>query len=115
MGQRSDEPDTYRSVKSLIEALLAETDLGAAGAPGGETAGPAPGTGASGAEGAFDPWLMAVGNIDLLFDCFQTEEEYQKARRKKEPKPVLHELKPGSEGRRTSSTSSTGGSRGPAS
>lgn len=94
LGQRSAEPDNYGSVKSIIEGLLDRTDLlqeetdGDHGNPeAGETEGPPP-------EGsAFDPWLMEIDNVSLLFDCFDSEAQYEKAKQSGEPEKVLAELK----------------------
>lgn len=36
---------------------------------------------------------MEVDNIDLMFNCFDTKEQYKKAKERKEPKKILLELK----------------------
>ena len=93
--QRSDEPDNYSSLKLIIDDLLGKTDLGRESTTNGEnenreTTGadilPADGN-------ALDPWLMKIDNIDLMFNCFDSEEQYKKAKGRKESKNILLELK----------------------
>lgn len=88
--QRSDEPDNDHRLQSIIGALLNRTDLEREGAAGSEIE-----TGEadipSTALAAFHPWLMEIGNIDLMFNCFDSREQYQKARQRKESKSVLLE------------------------
>ena len=94
LGQRSAEPDTYGSVKSIIEGLLGQTDL-MRDEPGdredgnsesAETEGPS-------TDGAFDSWLMEIDNVSVLFDCFDSEARYEKAREGNEPEETLAELR----------------------
>jgi hypothetical protein len=95
LGQRSDEPNNYRSVKSIIDDLLGKTDLGRESAAGGDKEpGETKDAGILSADGnAFDPWLMEIDNIDLMFDCFDSQEQYKKAKGRKESKKILLELK----------------------
>jgi hypothetical protein len=95
LGQRSDDPDNYGNYLSIIRELLVKTDLGRYGtAVGvdeeGET-GKADVASADPAE--WDPWLMELGNIDLMFDCFDSREQYASAKRRKESTAFLLGLK----------------------
>ena len=95
LSQRSDEPDNYGGLKSIIDNLLGQTDLGSESAAEGanENSG-AKEAGIPSADGnALDPWLMEIGNVDVLFNCFDSEEQYKKAKERKESKDILLELK----------------------
>ncbi len=95
LGQRTDEPDNYSSIKSIIDDLLRKTDLGPGSTTGGKNENgeiveeEIP----SGNGNAFDPWLMDIDNIDLMFNCFDSREEYKKAKEKKELKDNIPEIK----------------------
>jgi hypothetical protein len=92
LGQRSDEPDNYASLKAIIDTLLGQTDLGRTNTAGGEEG--AKEADVPSADGnALDPWLMEIGNIDLMFNCFDSEEQYRKAKERKESKDILLEVK----------------------
>lgn len=95
LGQRSDEPDNYSNLKALIDDLLSDTDLGRESVAAGEnenreikeadlffTDG-----------NALEPWLMEISNIDLIFNCFASQDKYKKAKRSKASKSVLLEIK----------------------
>jgi hypothetical protein len=95
MSQRADEPDNYSSLKTIIYDLLSKTDLGRENITDRENEN-------SGTEEAdilsadgtsLDPWLMELDNIDLMFNCFDSREQYQKAQGRQEPKNILHELR----------------------
>ena len=94
LSQRSDEPDNYRRLKSIIDDLLSETDLGRESTADGEhETGETKQADILSADGnALDPWLMEIDNIDLMFNCFDSEEQYKKAKGK-ESKNILLELK----------------------
>jgi hypothetical protein len=94
LGQRSNEPDNYGSIKSIIDGLLDKTDLGRESADDGENENREVGEESPPAEGGvFDPWLMEIDNIDLMFDCFDSEGQYERARGRKEPESILAGLK----------------------
>lgn len=95
LGQRSDDPDNYSSLKSIIDALFSKTDLGHEGARDGENeTGDAREEDVLSADGkALEPWLMEIDNIDLMFNCFDSREEYKRAKARKESKNILLELK----------------------
>lgn len=93
--QRSDEPDNYNSLKLIIDDLLRKTDLGLGIATDGENENRET-TEADilSTEGnALDPWLMKIDNIDLMFNCFASKEQYKKAKGRKESKNILLALK----------------------
>jgi hypothetical protein len=94
LSQRSEEPDNYRRIKSIIDDLLSETDLGRESTADGEhETGETKQADILPADGnALDPWLMENDNIDLMFNCFDSEGQYKKAKGK-ESKDILLELK----------------------
>ncbi len=93
--QQSDEPDTYSRLKSIIDDLICKTDLGQENATDtkheNQETKEADISSASG--DALDPWLMEIDNIDLMFNCFQTKEQYKRSKKEKESKIILLELK----------------------
>ena len=95
LSQRSDEPDNYSSLKSIIDDLLGKTDLGRENTADGENENrETKEADIPSADGnALDPWLMEIDNIDLMFNCFDTKEQYKKAKERKESKIILLELK----------------------
>ena len=95
LGQRSDEPDNYSSLKSIIDDLLGKTDLGRESTADGENENrETKEADILSADGhALDPWLMEIDNIDLMFNCFDSKERYKEAKKKEEPKNILLELK----------------------
>ena len=93
-SQRLNESDNFTGIKSLITDLLGKTDL----SPDNTGEGPQEPTespdGGSSPDGArFDPWLRESENIDQLFNCFATREQYRKAKHAQEPQTALRELK----------------------
>jgi hypothetical protein len=93
LSQRSDEPDNYSNLKSIIDDLFGKTDLGRENTAGGanentEKKKDIP----SDDSNALDPWLMEIDNIDLMFNFFHTREQYEKAQKNKESNMVLLEL-----------------------
>jgi hypothetical protein len=95
MGQRSDEPDNYDSLKAVIFSLLDQTDLGQGSGAGGEGehAEAAEVDTATGNVHALDPWLREIDNINLMFNYFDTKDRYKRAKKGKEPEEALLELK----------------------
>jgi hypothetical protein len=95
LGQRSEDPDTYQSLKSIIYDLLSKTDLGDQSASDGERVDSKKekNEGVSDAEGnALDPWIMEIGNIDQMFNYFDSQEQCKKNKEGKESRDTLPEL-----------------------
>lgn len=90
LGQRSDDPDNYINYISIINDLLGKTDLGHKHTTDGEEGDRADLLSADCT--ALDPWLMETGNIDAMFNYFDSKEQYQTAKKKKESKTVLLEV-----------------------
>lgn len=97
-GQRSEDPDNYQNLKSIIYDLLGETDLGQ-GSAGDEDSAARNGKGekreggVSPAEGRdFDPWIMETDNIERMFNCFDSREQYDRQRQKQGTDARLREL-----------------------
>jgi hypothetical protein len=44
-------------------------------------------------ENALDPWIMEVGNIETMFNYFDSQEQYKQSKRNKESENVIGELK----------------------
>ena len=95
LSQRSDEPDNFNSLKAIIDDLFSKTDLGRESASDAalenretEEADIPPMDGK-----ALDPWLMEIDNIDLMFNCFHTRDQYKEAKKSKKPKVIILELK----------------------
>ena len=95
LGQRSNEPDNFNSVKSIIDDLMRKTDLGRENTADTEHENrETKEADISSADGnALDPWLMEIDNIDMMFNCFHTKEQYKKAKKGRESKIILLELK----------------------
>ena len=95
LSQRSEEPDNYSSLKSIIDDLFSKTDLGRESATDGENENRETKEGdiLSADGNALDPWLMEIDNIDLMFNCFDSKEQYKKAKGRNESENVLLELK----------------------
>ncbi|NPU84787.1 MAG: hypothetical protein HPY65_09890 [Syntrophaceae bacterium] len=99
ISQRSEDPDNYANLKMMIYDLLEKTDLSDGDSGGGEPVhkdGPglkieerqllAGGNG-------FDPLLMQIENIDILFDCFESRDKYERLKRNKEPRETLEAIR----------------------
>jgi len=98
-GQRSEDPDNYNNLKSIIFDLLGTTDLGHVSLNDKNSTGESEGKEKQG-EGIFnaagsplDPWIMEIDNIDLLFNYFDSQERYNVSKVREESKNILHELK----------------------
>lgn len=88
LGKRSQDPDNYDNVKSIIYNLLAKTDLSQRGMKE-ETL---PGVEANANNGIkdqpdvndgrniFDRWIMETGNIDQMFNFFDSREQFERAK-----------------------------------
>lgn len=97
-GQRSDDPDNYSSLKSILYDLLSRTDLERCGPGGGDPAGKnepeEAGNEGNRAKGeAWDPWIMEVDNIDRMLDHFASREQIRKSGEKGESEEIRQELK----------------------
>jgi len=88
-GQRSDDPDNFDNLTTLVHDLLVKTDLGSEDSNVGEAAeGRVPPS-----AGTLDLWIREPSNIKQLFDCFGSRERRLWAKRNGEPSSVLLELK----------------------
>lgn len=93
LGQRSEDPDTYQSLKSIIYDLLNKTDLGDQSANDRDWVDKEKQEGVSDAEGnALDPWIMGIDNIDMMFNYFDAQEQCKRYKEDKESRNVLLEL-----------------------
>ncbi len=73
LGQRSEDPDNYETVKAIIYELFAKTDLVQISAS--------------------DPWIMEIGNVDRMFNYFESKEQYKAAKKGQEPKEIVKRLR----------------------
>jgi hypothetical protein len=99
LGQRSEDPDNYTSIKSIIYELLGKTDLGQDSfenedlAEAHEANNQKNNRFINARGNIFDPWIMEPGNIERLFNYFDSQELYKKARKEKESKDSLGKIK----------------------
>jgi len=99
LSQRAEDPDNYNSLRAIIYDLLSKTDFGreimAGRAQTMEKAGGGPEEEdlLNAMAGALDPLIMDVDNIDRLFNYFDSQEQFARAKWKKESRDVLLELK----------------------
>ncbi|MHB8138737.1 MAG: hypothetical protein ACYDGO_10195 [Smithellaceae bacterium] len=86
LSKRSEDPDNYGNVKSIIYDLLAKTDLCSIGLKQDElpeTEKNSDGNDqSSGNDGKniFDKWIMETGNINQMFNCFDLQEQFERTR-----------------------------------
>ena len=73
LGQRSEDSDNYETVKAIIYDLLAKTDLVQISAS--------------------DPWIMEIGNVDRMFNYFESKEQYKAAKKGRESKEIVKRLR----------------------
>lgn len=98
-GQRSEDPDTYQSLKSIIYDLFSKTDLGQDSTKDGDSINEnekreKKEEGIFNAEeNALDPWIMEIDNIDRMFNYFDSREQYERSKGGKETKNILADLK----------------------
>jgi len=97
-GQRSDDPDNYNSIRSILYDLLNRTDLERCSAGGGDPAreNQPESTGNEGDRGegdAWDPWIMEGENIDRMLNYFDMREQIRKSGEKGEPREILEGFK----------------------
>ena len=95
LGQRSEDPDNYASVKLIIDNLLGKTDLGHENAKDENSMGinQKRKRFLDAEANIFDPWIIEPGNIDRMFDCFDSREQYKRAKEAIGSKDVLRKLK----------------------
>jgi hypothetical protein len=95
IGQRSEDPDNYHKIRSMMYELLIKTDLSTAGNNGGHAVDEEKGRalqGISPGEGdALDQLMMEVGNIDRMFNYLDTRDSYERLRRNNESENTLAE------------------------
>ncbi len=89
LGQRAEDPDNYTSVKQIIDELLGKTDLGQQNIEDesfclNQTTDQKEDEHFSNTEtNKFDSWIMETGNIDRLFNCFDSRIQYERSREAK--------------------------------
>lgn len=99
IGQRSEDPDNHNSLKRIAYDIMRKTDLVEANLEnsqqldGTDSLEPTEEALLSAEGKIFDPWIMELGNIDRMLNCFDSKEDYQKARARKVDKQTLAELK----------------------
>ena len=99
LGQQSEDTDNYESVKSIIYDLLAKTDLGQENTKDENSMGVNESKDQKDERffdaeaNIFDSWIMETGNVDRMFNCFDSLEQYERAKGAKESKDVLRKLK----------------------
>ena len=98
LGQRAEDSDNYASIKLIINELFGKTDLGQGNAKD-ETS-------AAGKQSKdqknerffdaeasmYDEWTMEEGNVDLMFNYFDSQEQYERGKAAKESKDILRKL-----------------------
>jgi hypothetical protein len=98
-GQRSEDPDTYQSLKLIIYDLFSRTDLGQDSTKGEDSINEnekreKQEEGILNAEeNVLDPWIMEIDNIDRMFNYFDSREQYERSQGGKETKNILSDLK----------------------
>ncbi len=99
ISHRFDDPDNYDKLINLFYDILSKTDLIqdkkneevlSEDAENGE---PRSGVVFHPLGKSVDPWIMEIGNIDLLFNSYNSREQYKKSKKKKEAKEILRKVK----------------------
>jgi hypothetical protein len=98
MGQRSEDIDNYQSIRLIIYELLSQIDLKSeCSRDDNEDAGERKLQEVNGIFNAenyvFDSLIMNPDNIDRMFDYFDSQEQYEKAKKQKEAKDVQKKIK----------------------
>ena len=99
LGQRSEDPDNYTNIKLIINELLSKTDLVEKNTKDENSMGVDESRVQknelfSDAETKiFDSWIMESGNIDRMFNYFDSQELYEKAKRENQSEDILQKLK----------------------
>jgi class 3 adenylate cyclase len=98
-GQRSEDPDNYQNLKSMIYGLLGETDLIQKITYDGDSSSDREEREeqdesiVKAERNLLDPWIMEVDNIDLMFNYFNSQQQHWRASKNKEAGNILGELK----------------------
>ncbi|MGA3279826.1 MAG: hypothetical protein ABSD50_02445 [Smithella sp.] len=98
MGQRSEDIDNYQNIKLIIYELLSQIDIKSdCSRDDNKDAGERKLQEVNGIFNAenyvFDSLIMNPDNIDRMFDYFDSQEQYEKAKKQKEAKDVLEKIK----------------------
>jgi hypothetical protein len=99
LGQRSEDPDNYENIKLIIHELLSKTDLVQENIKDDNSMAVNEGSVQinehfSDAEAnIFDSWIMESGNIDRMFNYFDSRELSEKAKRENQSEDLLKKLK----------------------
>ncbi|MBN1662437.1 MAG: hypothetical protein JW943_02440 [Deltaproteobacteria bacterium] len=97
-GKRAQDHDSYNNVKSLIYSLLSKTDLiyrtPEDNLPEEDETGDIKDQfDVNRGSLYFDRWIMETGNIDLMFNCFDSQDKLERVRRAGAPDSRLWELR----------------------
>jgi len=98
LGQRTEDSDNYASIKLIINELLGKTDLGQGNVKDETSAGENQSKDQNNerffnAEASmYDAWTMEEGNIELMFNYFDLQEQYERGKAAKESKDILQKL-----------------------
>ena len=99
LGQRAEDPDNYASIKLIINELLGKTDLGQNDSEEETSISKNEGKDQKNemffeAEASiYDLWTMEEGNVELMFNYFDSQEQYERGKAAKESKDVLQKFK----------------------
>ncbi len=99
LGQRSEDPDNYQSVKQIINELLGKTDLRHLSTQGFNLQGENKNDNRKddrffdARENLFDSWMKEPDNVELMFNCFDSQEQYVRAKAANYSQDVLLKLK----------------------
>jgi hypothetical protein len=99
LGQRSEDPDNYENIKLIIHELLSKTDLVQENIKDDNSMALNEGSVQinehfSDAEAnIFDSWIMESGNIDRMFNYFDSRELSEKAKIENQSEDILKKLK----------------------
>jgi len=99
LGQRSEDPDNYSNIKLILRELFSKTDLGQENINDDNSMAVNEGSVQinehfSDAEAnIFDSWIMESGNIDRMFNYFDSRELSEKAKIENQSEDILKKLK----------------------
>ena len=99
LGQRSEDPDNYASIKVIINELLGKTDLAEENTKSWNSTGVNESRvqknelNPDAETNMFDSWIMESGNIDKMFNYFDSRELYEKAKKENQSEDILQKLK----------------------
>ena len=97
-GQRAEDLDNYASIKLIINELLGKTDLGQDNAKDDTSTGVKQNKDQKDERyfdaevSKYDAWIMEEGNVDLMFNYFDFQEQYKRDKAAKESKDILQKL-----------------------